>query len=170
MKLNLPNCLSFLRLLIGPGAAWLVIHNYPFSALGVVILAIITDIADGWIARKWHMASPLGKILDPLADKFFVSCLFFALTWIHKIPLWVVIFIVLREFILVGGGIILWKKHHEILTPNWISKLNTFLQCCIGIMALLSWPFEIPLAMMVGTTIFSTLIYGYQGWHFAFRD
>lgn len=161
---TLPNILSCLRLGLAPFIGWLIYKHNLKPALIITVIAAMTDISDGWLARQYGGESALGRILDPLADKSFVTSLFVSLTLIHKLPLWALLLVIGREGLIIIGGFILWEVQGQVLRPHWISKINTALQCLIGVYALLSWSFRGFLGMMVVTSILSTLIYGYQGW------
>jgi CDP-diacylglycerol--glycerol-3-phosphate 3-phosphatidyltransferase len=103
--MTLPTKLTFLRilmtflimaLLFSPG--WIA----KSAALGCFLLASVTDWLDGYLARRWHQTSPLGALLDPIADKVLVLGAFLAFVQLRLIPAWMVLIIVLREFLITG--------------------------------------------------------------------
>ncbi len=103
--MNLPTKLSFLRipltflimaLLFTPG--WVA----KAAALGCFLLASMTDWLDGYLARRWRQMSSLGALLDPIADKVLVLGVFLAFVQLRVIPAWMVLIIVLREFLITG--------------------------------------------------------------------
>lgn len=98
--MNLPNILTLLRIIAIP--VFLMIYAQDFKGAGIVaclifILASITDFLDGYLARKYHLVSNFGKIMDPLADKLLVLSTLIALTVDHILPIWVVLIILARE-------------------------------------------------------------------------
>ena len=116
-KSNLPNILSIIRLVCIPLVV--IVLNFPgklesFLAATFVGLAFITDILDGYFARKYGAVTVLGKFLDPLADKLLVSATMIMLIPLDRIPVWIVILIIAREMavtglrsIAVGEGIVI---------------------------------------------------------------
>lgn len=72
------------------------------AALGCFLLASVTDWLDGYLARRWHETSPLGMLLDPIADKVLVLGIFLAFVQLRLVPAWMVLVIALREFLITG--------------------------------------------------------------------
>ncbi len=118
-KMNLPNKLTifrivlivpFILLLLGEGSGWKwfsaifggIMEYVDYIALGVFIVASLTDLIDGKIARKYNLVTNFGKFMDPLADKLLVSAALIALVEMDRIPAWIVIVIISREFIISG--------------------------------------------------------------------
>ena len=104
---NLPNLISILRILLVP-VFWVVFWSPGphHIALGMSIFALagLTDIIDGYIARKFGMVTELGKVLDPLADKLMVITAIFSLYQVKLLPVWLLILIIAKEaFIIIGG-------------------------------------------------------------------
>jgi cardiolipin synthase len=93
--------------------------------LAVFVIASLTDYVDGFIARKFHMVSDLGKILDPFADKLtqvaIVGCLAFRYVWMR----YLVVFFLLKEFFLGLFGFLVMKYKDEVNSAQWHGKLNT---------------------------------------------
>ena len=104
MKKQIPNILTFLRIFLIPFFIYCLVQNeghYKLVALGVFILASITDFFDGYFARKFSAESEFGKILDPLADKLLVVASLSAFVYLdNQIPLWMVIAIVARDLLI----------------------------------------------------------------------
>ncbi|MFW5799846.1 MAG: CDP-diacylglycerol--glycerol-3-phosphate 3-phosphatidyltransferase [Spirochaetota bacterium] len=94
--------------------------------LGIVLVIVFTDFLDGFFARKLNQISELGKILDPLADKLgfiIVSILFVTKT---QLPLWIMIYIIVREFIVFAFAFFLSKKQKKVVQSNIWGKVSTF--------------------------------------------
>ena len=106
--LNLPNLLTYARIIMVPMVAGLVIWGGALAhwlALGIFIIAASTDFFDGWLARRWQLQSSLGRMLDPIADKLLVAAALLALVGDNTIEgahLWAAIIILCRE-VLVSG-------------------------------------------------------------------
>ncbi|MDG6220872.1 MAG: CDP-diacylglycerol--glycerol-3-phosphate 3-phosphatidyltransferase [Candidatus Thermoplasmatota archaeon] len=148
--MNLPNKLSLLRIFLVP--AFLAIlymeglgdHNFlgPHNAVLatlVFIIASATDMLDGYIARSRGLITDLGKFLDPLADKMLVVSAFVYLVGVGRIPDWMVITIIIREFA-VSGLRILAASQKVVISASSIGKLKTQSQMVAIVLALLQWP------------------------------
>jgi CDP-diacylglycerol---glycerol-3-phosphate 3-phosphatidyltransferase len=113
--MNLPNTLTLLRIFFVPllvaalvqqnleikwnGVVWV---TNEFLALTIFIAAALTDLLDGYLARRWGQITTVGTLLDPIADKLLVSAALVALVEIHRVPAWMVILIIGREFAVSG--------------------------------------------------------------------
>ena len=105
MQMNLPNSITMVRIFLVPVFLLLVLIKIPYGALlatAVFVLAAATDGLDGYLARRNRQVTDLGKILDPLADKLLVSAALIALVEMHKLPSWIVVLILGREFAITG--------------------------------------------------------------------
>src|SRR5271154_288040 len=108
--MNLPNTLTLARIFLVPLlVAALVQQNFSvgpipneFLALIIFLAAAATDLLDGYLARRWGQVTTVGTLLDPIADKLLISSALIALVEIHRVPAWMVILIVGREFAVSG--------------------------------------------------------------------
>ena len=169
--MNLPNSLTILRILLIPVFIGLLLHELHNYALGVIILAGITDALDGIIARMANQRTKLGAYLDPLADKLLLTASFATLAMIHLVPLWVAILVVSRDLILLMGTLLAQLTDLRLdITPTVWGKATTVLQLAYVILLLLvsalqSDPrsLEWLLYPVAGLTLFSGLQYLYRG-------
>lgn len=102
---QLPNALTILRFAAIPLFVVLLVRDSEgpsWPAAVVFALAAATDQADGWLARRWRVESPFGKIADPLADRLMIDVCVVLLVWYDRLP-WVALVILLRDLVLVGG-------------------------------------------------------------------
>ena len=102
---NLPNMLTLARIAVIPVFVWFTYDADPmYSLLAALIftLAAVTDVVDGFLARRWNMITVVGKLMDPLADKLIVMAALVMMTRLGRIPAWVVIVLLSREFIVTG--------------------------------------------------------------------
>lgn len=104
-KLNIPNKLTIVRICLVPVFVVLMVFvdatSYmKYIALGVYLLASLTDYIDGYLARKYKIVTNFGKLMDPLADKILVSAGFIMLTGVGTIPAWITVIVVGRDFLL----------------------------------------------------------------------
>ena len=98
--LTIPNLLSLFRILLIPQIVWLyAVAGKGYAALAAVAVSALTDVADGYIARHFHMVSELGKVLDPIADKLLVTAAMVMFVMWKWMPAWILIVVIAREFI-----------------------------------------------------------------------
>lgn len=126
--ITIPNILSFFRLVITPIFVWLycVKHEYILAAI-VLLISNTTDVIDGFIARKFHMISNVGKILDPVADKVTQLCVILCL--LTHFPIMIIPFVIMafKELFLGITGWLVIKKTGEVFSASWHGKVNTCL-------------------------------------------
>jgi CDP-diacylglycerol--glycerol-3-phosphate 3-phosphatidyltransferase len=144
--MNLPNRITISRVLLVPLFVVLALWQFPshdiWAAL-IFIAAAGSDIMDGQLARRRNQITTLGKFLDPLADKLLVCSAYIALLALGRLPAWMVIVIVCREFI-VSGVRILAADAGVVIAASPLGKLKTGLQIASIVMLLLAalalWP------------------------------
>lgn len=129
--MNLPNTLTTIRMiLIVPFV--MIMQIAPdgkgrFAALAIFIIASITDFLDGYIARKNHLVTNFGKFMDPLADKLLVSAAMICLVSMDRLPAWMVIIIISREFAISGFRLIA-ADNGIVIAASWWGKFKTVSQ------------------------------------------
>lgn len=123
--MNVPNILTTLRFFMVPFFAYyLYMQQYSVSVI-IFIIAGITDILDGYIARKKDIVTKWGKLADPLADKLMQLTALVMLT-IHKIiPGIFLVIMLIKELTMVAGSIKLYKKDNVVVSANWYGKFAT---------------------------------------------
>ncbi|MBR1816427.1 MAG: CDP-diacylglycerol--glycerol-3-phosphate 3-phosphatidyltransferase [Lachnospiraceae bacterium] len=129
--MNLPNKLTIMRVILIPFfLVALMVPDIPYGkwiALGIFCVAAITDTLDGHIARKYNLITNFGKFMDPLADKLLVCSAMIALIELDRIPAWIVIIIIAREFIISGFRLIAADKG-IVIAAGWWGKVKTVVQ------------------------------------------
>ena len=129
--MNLPNKLTLLRVFMIPiFVVFMLVDITPFDnwiALAVFILASLTDLLDGKIARKYNLVTNCGKFMDPLADKLLVCSAMICLVEMHIIPAWIVIIIIAREFIISGFRLIA-SDNGVVIAASYWGKFKTVFQ------------------------------------------
>ena len=130
--MNLPNKLTIFRVILIPFFVFFLLSNAAgdmskWIALAIFIIASLTDMLDGKIARKYNLITDFGKFMDPLADKMLVCSAMIALVGLQKIPSWIVIIIISREFIISGFRLIAADKGVVIAASYW-GKFKTVFQ------------------------------------------
>lgn len=129
--MNIPNVLTVVRLFLIPIFVIVffsqIADHLVFASL-IFILAGITDILDGYIARKYHLITKLGQIMDPLADKLIQLVVLTCLTVEGMIPLWIIIIYGVKESTMIFGGLFLYtQKEKTVIPANIYGKIATFL-------------------------------------------
>ena len=129
--MNLPNKLTVLRVILIPiFVAFLLLSpgndTFKWIALAVFIIASLTDLADGKIARKYNLVTDFGKFMDPLADKLLVCSAMICLIDLGRIPSWIVVIIIAREFIISGFRLVAADNGRVIAASYWGKFKTTF--------------------------------------------
>ncbi len=133
---NIPNILTGLRLASAPILAFLLVHHEFRAALAVFVFAGLTDAADGWLAKRFHLLSRFGRYLDPIADKLLMLVCVLALAFLGAIPAWLTIIVIGRDALIVLGIAV--AKLFELplrVAPLYIGKVSTAVQ--VGYIALM---------------------------------
>ncbi len=129
--MNVPNALTILRIILIPIFLYLIFVSHvqeQIWALVVFIIASLTDLLDGWMARKFGQVTAVGKFLDPLADKFLVISAFIALLILDPlIPLWMIVVVVLRDILLTFMRYLAMRRNSVLRTTRF-GKIKTAFQ------------------------------------------
>lgn len=126
MAKHIPNALTILRFILIPFiVGYLSEENY-ILAFVFLTLSGLTDVLDGFIARKFNFITNFGKLIDPLADKATQVSVLATLTLQHIIPLWILIIVLLKECIMIAGASFLYGKE-LVVSSKWYGKLSTVL-------------------------------------------
>lgn len=123
------NQITILRLVFVPVFAILVIDRHYGWALGVLVLAAVSDIADGTVARIFHQQSPLGMALDPIADKILMTTAYLVLAWRDALPTWLMVLVISRDVAIVTtAALISLVAGYRPFTPSILGKVSTVTQ------------------------------------------
>jgi cardiolipin synthase len=155
---DIPNLISFLRILLTIPVVWLLIEQRFSAALILFAVAGFSDGLDGFLAKRFSWRSRLGGLLDPLADKALLMSSFLVLGVLGLIPLWLVLLVIFRDLLIVGGALYYHFSIEDLQAqPSMISKLNTLLQIMLVLLVVTdAGPYPLPLSLM-GLLIWSTL-------------
>ncbi len=124
--MNLPNFITLARLLSVPLTVWLMLEGRHLVAFAVFVTAGISDALDGFLARRLNARSVLGGYLDPLADKALLMSVYIVLGYQSHLPSWLVILVVSRDIMIVGGSLLLLVLTDDFaVDPLVVSKINT---------------------------------------------
>lgn len=131
--MNLPNLISLGRLLSVPIVIYLILNDYMTAAFWLFIAAGISDGVDGYLAKTLGQSSALGAYLDPIADKVLLVGVYVTLGQAGHLPNWLVIMVVFRDLIIVGGILLMHISTNGVrrVRPLLISKVNTATQIAL---------------------------------------
>ncbi len=164
-----PNILTLLRIAACPVLVLvLVTRNYE-AALLLFFAAGLTDGLDGYIAKRYNCVTYIGSILDPIADKLLITCAYVMLTILGDIPLYLLVIVIFRDLVIIGGYFVLLLVMDDKvpIEPIYWSKLNTFLQIALVVIVLVErsgWIAFGPLVMLltfgvIATSLVSGVLY-----------
>ncbi|MEQ8248458.1 MAG: CDP-alcohol phosphatidyltransferase family protein [Alphaproteobacteria bacterium] len=150
---RLPNIITLMRILAVPVLIWLVVVDDLRVAFWLFLAAGISDAVDGFIAKRFDAVSEVGIYLDPLADKVLLVGMFVTLGAVDLMPPWLVILVVSRDILIVGGILFSFALSLPLTPkPSLLGKFNTFTQISL-VAAVLAWhgllvPLEVLVAAM----------------------
>jgi len=129
---NLPNAITLLRLGLVPVMAFFAASGAYAIALPIFLVAAVSDLADGYIARRLKVVSSLGALLDPVADKLSMFVATVVLAWQDLLPIWLAAAIIGRDIVIVVGAIAYRLARGRLqIKPTRLSKVNTFLEFAV---------------------------------------
>ena len=168
MLKHVPNILTILRFLLIPVIVFYIFTGNYILAFVFFTISGLTDIADGFIARKFNLISNFGKLMDPLADKLTQIATLASLVFTDIIPIWILLIVLLKEFIMICGASFLYGKD-VVVYSRWYGKLATVLFYIAIVVSLLLKQFELVViwenldlglyAFALIATIFSFIMY-----------
>lgn len=157
--LSPPNLISAIRVVIIPLIYWSLKQSADNLALSLIVIALLSDAMDGYLARKFRWQSDWGLIIDPLADKLFIGSLTVFLVLFREFPMWMALLIVGRDVAIVAVGIFLLTKPMRLVVPsNRTGKLATvftsiaLLSYLLGLQSFGLWFLWGALALIVGSS------------------
>jgi len=167
-RLSIPNLITLARILLVPVVVWAIASNQMLFAFLLFAAAGVSDAVDGFLAKRFGMASQLGAYLDPLADKVLIVSIYVSLGILDVLPRWLVILVVSRDLLIVGGVILSWVVGKPVgVKPHPVSKANTAAQLVLVGLVLASlgfgfdagWAQTIIVAAVTGLTLLSVAFY-----------
>jgi cardiolipin synthase len=164
--MNVPNLLSLFRIILVPifVITFFAVPENGILSASILMISGITDFLDGFIARKFHLITQLGKILDPLADKLTQLSVCVCLAIRHKEFIIILCLLIAKEIIMLIAGFVLLKKGHRLPSSRWFGKVSTvvfylvmiYVVCNVAIsnfqLAILVW-------IMVGFAVLAFILY-----------
>jgi cardiolipin synthase len=163
LGLNVPNLITLARLLSVPLTIWLILGDSYATAFWVFLCAGASDALDGFIAKRFDCRTQLGAVLDPVADKALLGSVFVALGIAGLLPNWLVILVVFRDVLIIGGYMLIQTTAMpRQFDPLYISKINTLMQISLvayvlGRLALDFADGEVTRFLVAGTAVTTVL-------------
>ena len=165
--MNLPNKLTVVRVLMIPFFVWFMLPSLggemaasKWIALAIFCIASLTDLLDGKIARKYNLVTNFGKFMDPLADKLLVGAAMICLVEMGRLPAWIVIVIISREFIISGFRMIASDNGIVIAASYW-GKFKTVFQMAMIIVLIAAFEgsvFEVVEQILIWVSLILTIV------------
>ena len=167
-KENIPNILTIIRFILIPFIFISVISKHFLVALIIFTISAITDILDGFIARKFNYITDFGKLIDPLADKLTQMSLLLSLALLGILPWWIFAIVFIKELVLIISASVLYSKKDVVVYSKWYGKLATTLFYLAIVCSLLINQFNINMIFRVDlylyylailATVFALIMY-----------
>ena len=166
--LSIPNLITLGRILLVPVVVWVITSGEMRIAFLLFLAAGISDAVDGFLAKKFHMASELGAYLDPLADKALIVSIYVSLGIAGALPIFLVILVVSRDIMIISAFLLAWLVGRPMpVRPLLISKANTVAQILLAALVLAEHGFsfdagivtELTMALVAVLTLLSIAFY-----------
>ena len=168
-KKNIPNILTIFRFILIPFIFTAVINHKYLIGLIIFTISAITDILDGYIARKYDYTTDIGKLIDPLSDKLTQVSLLLALTILNILPWWILAIVFVKECVMIIVASVLYSKKDVVVYSQWYGKLATVLFYLAIVCSLIQTQFDINIPFKINlllyylaiiATFFSLIMYG----------
>ena len=169
--LTLPNALSLARMAALPPVLYLLRRGDPQShrwGIAILLLAGVSDLLDGWLARRRGAVSASGKVVDPLADKVLIGGLVIYLALARDFPMWLLLAIVARDVALMAGAWLFFRRDKLVFAADWTGKWTTFFLGLLILAHILEWrSAHLPLTVLATTALAATYVsYGSRAWKY----
>ena len=153
--MNLPNKLTIMRVILIPFFVFFLLSPYfpaygNYIAVAIFIVASLTDMLDGKIARKYNLVTNFGKFMDPLADKLLVCSAMICLIELDRLAAWIVIVIIAREFLISGFRLVA-SDNGVVIAASYWGKFKTTFQMLMVIVLILD--IQMPFFLILGTVL-----------------
>lgn len=161
--MSIPNLITLARILLVPVIVWAITSGEMLLAFTLFLAAGVSDAVDGFLAKRFGMASEFGAYLDPLADKALIVSIYVTLGISGAIPRWLVILVVSRDIMIVSAVMLSWLMDKPVaVKPLLVSKLNTVAQIVFAGLALAAlafrWDIDLLLMAIMGLVALLTLL------------
>jgi CDP-diacylglycerol--glycerol-3-phosphate 3-phosphatidyltransferase len=138
-SITISNMITLSRIILLPFIVYFLLNNQRFAAFAIMLISLLSDAVDGYVARKLHQESEAGKFLDPICDKISLTVILITLLMINSIPLWGVIIVVARDTLILLGSYIMWKYKSLVFKSHILGKITGFILGAIVLAYTLNW-------------------------------
>ena len=171
IPLNIPNTLTILRILLIPVIVGFLVYDYFDFALVTLLIAALTDMLDGSIARMANQKTEFGAYLDPLADKLLLMTTFITFSLLDMVPVWSVIVVVSRDAILLTGTLLARVTNTKInASPSLLGKATTVFQLVYIILVLVFFSYQFDPALLNPLLYAMSILTVASGLHYILRS
>ena len=168
--INVPNSLTLLRILLIPVFVGFLVYGRYEYALGVLVIAAVTDGLDGTIARVANKRTKLGAYLDPLADKLLLTSGFVTIAILHLVPSWVAILVVSRDLILLTGTLVARLTEVPVnISPTLLGKGTTLFQLAYLLLVVVFTARQMDLLLLQPLLYVMVAFSAASGFHYLYR-
>ena len=143
---TIPNYFSYFRLVLIPVFIWLYLIGEYSAATVIIVMSWISDVADGFIARRFNMVSEFGKVLDPIADKLTQGAIFICLSLRYPLAIVLVGIIAVKELSMLILGMVVFKRSDRVDGAEWYGKLSTGVICITAIILIIFTGIDVQIA------------------------
>jgi len=165
--LNLPNLLTLSRILLTPVVMYAILLEQAPLALGLMLVAGISDMLDGAIAKRFGQQTRVGAYMDPIADKLLLISSIVALYMVNQVTLFLFLAVVFRDVIIVGGAITYELVTHRLkMEPTLLSKATTVSQILFVLLVILNMAQPLPALLVTLATWFTFVLTCLSGIHY----
>lgn len=162
--MNLANMITSIRLILVPLIVTALVRGNDWWALGFLIVALLSDLVDGLVARKFDQITDLGQVLDPLADKTLFLALFGYFAWVGRIPVVGFFLLLLPYFALILGGGVMFRYLGRVIQANFWGKASSAILALGLIFVYFHLPYDIYLIYAgIATSFVSAFVYFRMG-------
>lgn len=166
MLKHVPNILTIIRFFLIPLLVYFALHDNYIATLIILVLSGITDVLDGYIARKFNFITDFGTLFDPLADKLTQISTLCVLVIRGIIDLWILLIVVIKELLMIIGATFLFKKETIAIPSKWYGKTATVLFYVAIFFSMIEKQFTVPFTISIyfyyiaiAFTIFALIMY-----------
>ncbi len=137
--MTISNYITLSRIVFLPFIIYFLVTDQRVIAFIILFVSLLSDMFDGFLARRLNQESETGKMLDPLCDKISLTAILVTLFIIGSMPLWGLIMIIARDVLILTGSMILWKNKSKVFASNFFGKITGFLYGAVICAFTLGW-------------------------------
>ncbi|MFO7639246.1 MAG: CDP-alcohol phosphatidyltransferase family protein [bacterium] len=165
---TLPNLLSLSRLFLLPLILYLLARERDLLALGLMVVAWLTDALDGWLARRLHQVSDLGRVLDHLVDKIWIGSVLVLLVVTRGLPGYIAVAVIGRDLLILTGSLLIMRRVGSFVSSDVLGKITGFAFALMIVYYVLNPPALARFKHLVDNTVSVLIAVSFLNYLFAF--